>query len=100
MDTEYSTALASLRSDPLDPVALETLNQLHPGNGSGVDPDVLGAALTAARAWHEEHGDVALCVQLLDVVLAWTTPGPHRADLLVVKARLLAHELMRWEPAR
>jgi len=56
MDTEYSTALATLKSDPCDLAALATLNKLHPGNGTGVDREVLGTALGAARAWHESTG--------------------------------------------
>src|SRR4051812_4844774 len=100
METEYSTALATLKSDPVNPSALEVLTNLHPGNGSGVDRETLSAALAAARGWHSEHGDAALVVQLLDVELSWTPGGAYRADLLVDKARLLDQELLHFEEAR
>lgn len=100
METEYSTALDTLKSDPANPGALEVLTKLHPGNGTGVDRDALGAVLAQARAWHEEHGDVVLCVQLIDIELGWTPPSAARAELLTQKARLLHQELMRTEDAR
>src|SRR5690349_2438014 len=100
MDTEYSTALDTLRSDPANPRALEVLTKLHPGNGTGLDRDQLGAILAQARAWHEERGDVALCVQLIDIELGWTPAGPARGELLAQKARILHHDLARTADAR
>jgi tetratricopeptide (TPR) repeat protein len=100
MDTEYSTALDTLKSDPANPSALEVLTKLHPGNGTGLDRDALGAILAQARAWHEERGDVALCVQLIDIELGWTPNGSARAELLTQRARLLHQELAQTELAR
>src|SRR5580765_5748841 len=99
MDTEYSTALDTLRSDPANPRALEVLTKLHPGNGSGLDREGLGAILAQARAWHEERGDVALCVQLIDIELGWTPEGAARAELLTQKARILHNDLVQTAEA-
>jgi tetratricopeptide (TPR) repeat protein len=100
METEYSTALDTLKSDPANPSALEVLTKLHPGNGTGLDRDQLGAILAQARAWHEERGDVVLCVQLIDIELGWTPSGSARAELLTQKARLLHNELVHTADAR
>lgn len=100
METDLSSAFATLKSDPQDRAALAALANLHPGNGAGVDRETLAGTFAAARAWHEERGDVELCVQLVDLELGWTPTGPTRAELLVQKARLLHNELLRWEAAR
>src|SRR4051812_203120 len=100
METEYSTALDTLKSDPANPRALEVLTKLHPGNGTGLDRDQLGALLAQARAWHEERGDVALCVQMIEIELGWTPAGPARGELLAQKARLLHQELAHTAEAR
>jgi tetratricopeptide (TPR) repeat protein len=100
MHTEFSTALASLKSDPANPRALDTLTQLHPGNGAGGDHEATAAALLEARNWHAGQGDVELCVQFLDIQLAWTPSGATRVELLAEKARLLHYELLRSIEAR
>jgi tetratricopeptide (TPR) repeat protein len=100
METEYSTALDTLKSDPANPSALEVLTKLHPGNGTGLDGDALGAILAQARAWHEERGDIVLCVQLIDIELGWTPAGSARGELLTQKARLLHNELVHSADAR
>ncbi len=100
METEFSTALDTLKTDPGNPQALEAIARLHPGNGAGVDREAAAEALSAARSWHAQRGEVQLCVQLLDAELAWTPTGAARADLLVERALLLHQELLRWEPAR
>jgi tetratricopeptide (TPR) repeat protein len=95
MTTDVSSALETLQLDPDNNQALKALAALHPGNGSGVDRDALAHALTDARRWHRERGDFELCVQLIDLELAWTTEPARRADLLHEKARILSDELLR-----
>src|SRR3954465_10231670 len=100
METDISNALATLQIDPDNAQALTALRKLHPHNGSGVDPATLARALTDARRWHRERGDFELCVQLIDLELAWTTDPERRADLLPEKGRLLSDELLRDDAAQ
>ncbi len=100
METDISTALATLQIDPDNASALSALRGLKPGNGAGVDPDSLARALADARRWHRERGDFDLCLQLIDLELPWTTDKSRRADLLHEKGRILADELLRDEDAR
>src|SRR3569623_1506911 len=100
METDISTALATLQIDPDTTQALGALKRIRPANGSGVDPDALGRALTDARRWHRERGDFDLCVQLIDLELPWITDPARRANLLHEKGRLLADELLSEEAAQ
>ena len=77
MTTDVSTALATLQLDPDNKQALKALAGVHPGNGSGVDREALAKALTDARRWHRERGDFKLCIQLIDLELAWTMERPR-----------------------
>src|SRR5262252_5685616 len=95
MTTDVSNALATLQLDPDNSQALKALAALHPGNGAGVDPATLARALTDARRWHRERGDFELCLQLIDLELAWTSDPSRRADLLHEKGKLLSDELLR-----
>ena len=95
MTTDVSSALETLQLDPDNKQALNALASLHPGNGSGVDRAALAHALTDARRFHRERGDIELCVQLIDLELAWTVEAPKRADLLHEKGRILSDELLR-----
>jgi golgin subfamily B member 1 len=97
MNIDVSTALATLQLDPDDTQALKALVALHPGNGAGVDPEALSHALSDARRWHRERGDFELCLQLIDLELAWTKEAPRRADLLHEKGRILSDELLRGD---
>jgi tetratricopeptide (TPR) repeat protein len=94
METDISTALATLQLDPDNAHALGALKGVRPGNGSGVDPATLARALADSRRWHRERGDFQLCIQLLDLELPWTTDPARRADLLHEKGRILADELL------
>ena len=85
METDISTALATLQIDPDNAHALNALKGLRPGNGAGIDPVVLARALADARRWHRERGDFELWVQLIDLELPWTTDKAKRADLLARK---------------
>src|SRR3569623_749393 len=100
METDISTALATLQIDPDNTQALGAWKRIRPANGSGVDPDALGRALTDARRWHRERGDFELCVQLIDLELPWLTDPARRANLLHEKGRLLADELLSEEAAQ
>ena len=100
METDISTALATLQIDPDNTHALGALKRIRPANGSGVDPDALGRALTDARRWHRERGDFELCVQLIDLELPWVSEPVRRANLLHEKGRLLADELLSEEAAQ
>ena len=100
METDISTALATLQIDPDNTQALGALKRIHPANGSGVDPEALGRALTDARRWHRERGDFDLCVQLIDLELPWVAEPVRRANLLHEKGRLLADELLSEEAAQ
>ena len=100
METDISTALATLQIDPDNTQALGALKRIRPANGSGVDPEALGRALTDARRWHRERGDFELCVQLIDLELPWLTDPARRANLLHEKGRLLADELLSEEAAQ
>ncbi len=95
MTTDVSSALETLQLDPDNKQALSALASLHPGNGSGVDRVALAHALTDARRFHRERGDFELCLQLIDLELAWTIEAPKRADLLHEKGRILSDELLR-----
>src|SRR6266404_1301041 len=95
MTTDVSTALATLQLDPDNSQALKALAAVHPGNGSGVDREELAKALSDARRFHRERGDFELCVQLMDLELAWTLDRPRRVDLLHEKGRILSDELLR-----
>ena len=95
MTTDVSSALETLQLDPDNKQALSALAALHPGNGSGVDPAALAHALTDARRFHRERGDFELCVQLIDLELAWTIDAGKRADLLHEKGRILSDEILR-----
>jgi tetratricopeptide (TPR) repeat protein len=97
MTNEVSEALATLQLHPDDTQALKALAALHPGNGAGIDAEVLSKALSDARRWHRERADFELCIQLIDLELAWTTAPARRADLLHEKGRLLSDELLRDE---
>src|SRR3569623_183849 len=100
METDISTALATLQIDPDNTQALGALKRIRPANGSGVAPEALGRALTDARRWHRERGDFELCVQLIELVLPWLTDPARRANLLHEKGRLLADELLSEEAAQ
>src|SRR4051794_24497683 len=95
MATDVSSALETLQLDPDNKQALSALASLHPGNGSGVDRAALAHALTDARRFHRERGDFELCLQLIDLELAWTIEAPTRAGLLHEKGRILSDELLR-----
>ena len=95
MTTDVSSALETLQLDPDNKQALSALAALHPGNGSGVDRAALAHALTDARRFHRERGDFELCVQLIDLELAWTIDAGKRADLLHEKGRILSDEILR-----
>ena len=95
MTTDVSSALETLQLDPDNKQALSALAALHPGNGSGVDRAALAHALTDARRFHRERGDFELCVQLIDLELAWTIEPGKRADLLHEKGRILSDEILR-----
>src|SRR6188768_550276 len=97
MTTDVSAALATLQLPPEDSQALKALAALHPGNGAGIDADVLSKALSDARRFHRERGDYELVVSLIDLELAWTTEAARRADLLHEKGRVLSDELLRDE---
>ena len=97
MSTDVQEALATLQLHPDDTQALRALQALHPGNGAGVDPEVLSKALSDARRWHRERGDFELCISLIDLELAWTKEAERRGDLLHEKGRLLSDELLRDE---
>jgi tetratricopeptide (TPR) repeat protein len=97
MNIDVSTALANLQLDPDNAQALKALSGLKPGNGAGVDPEALAKALADARRWHRERGDFELCLQLIDLELAWIKEASRRADLLHEKGRLLSDELLRGE---
>jgi len=100
METDISTALATLQIDPDNTHALGALKRIRPANGSGVDPEALARALADARRWHRERGDFELCVQLIDLELPWATEPARRANLLHEKGRLLADELLSDEAAQ
>jgi tetratricopeptide (TPR) repeat protein len=97
MSIDVQEALATLQLHPDDTQALRALQALHPGNGAGVDPEVLSKALSDARRWHRERGDFELCISLIDLELAWTKDADRRGDLLHEKGRLLSDELLRDE---
>ena len=97
METDISTALATLQLDPDNAHALGALKGVRPGNGSGVDSAALARALTDARRWHRERGDFQLCVQLIDLELPWAPDAARRADLLHEKGRILADDLLSAE---
>src|SRR5690349_16394013 len=97
MTTDVSAALATLQLHPDDSQALKALSALHPGNGAGIEADVLSKALSDARRFHRERGDYDLVVSLIDLELAWTTASARRADLLHEKGRVLSDELLRDE---
>ncbi|HEY2903547.1 MAG TPA: hypothetical protein VGL59_23385, partial [Polyangia bacterium] len=95
MTTDVSTALATLQLDPDNSQALKALAAVHPGNGSGIERDDLSKELSDARRFHRERSDFELCLQLIDLELAWTTDRTRRADLLHEKGRILSDELLR-----
>jgi tetratricopeptide (TPR) repeat protein len=95
MTTTVSTALAALQLRPDDTQALQVLKGVHPGNGAGLDAEALAKALSDARRWHRERADFELCLELIDLELAFTTVHARRADLLHEKGRLLFDELLR-----
>jgi tetratricopeptide (TPR) repeat protein len=97
MTTDVTAALATLQLHPEDSGALKALAAIHPGNGAGVDADVLSNALSDARRFHRERGDFELVASLIDLELAWTTDAGRRADLLHEKGRVLSDELLRDE---
>src|SRR4030095_8836208 len=97
MTTDVTAALATLQLHPEDSGALKALAALHPGNGAGIDADVLSTALSDARRFHRARGDFALVGSLIVLELAWTTDGARRADLLHEKGRVLSDELPRDE---
>ncbi|HMF44436.1 MAG TPA: hypothetical protein VKQ32_27370, partial [Polyangia bacterium] len=97
MTTDVTAALATLQLHPEDSGALKALAALHPGNGAGIDADVLSKALSDARRFHRERGDFELVASLIDLELAWTTEASRRADLLHEKGRVLSDELLRDE---
>src|SRR4029078_1646215 len=97
MTTDVTAALATLQLHPEDSQALKALAALHPGNGAGIEADVLSKALSDARRFHRERGGYDLVVSLIDLELAWTTTAPRRAALLHEKGRVLSDELLRDE---
>src|SRR4029078_3597623 len=100
MTTDVTAALATLQLHPEDSQALKALAALHPGNGAGIDADVLSKALSDARRFHRERGDYDLVVSLIDLELARTTGAPRRADLLHEKGRVLSDDLLRDAPGQ
>jgi len=100
METDISTALATLQIDPDNAQALTALKKLRPSNGSGVDPAALARALTDARRWHRERGDFELCVELIELELPWASDKARRAELLHEKGRVLADELLSEDEAQ
>src|SRR4029078_9147700 len=97
MTTDVSAALATRQLHTEDSQALKALAALHPGNGAGIDADVLSKALSDARRFHRERGDYDLVVSRSDLELAGTTLAPRRADLLHEKGLVLSDELLRDE---
>ena len=97
MDTEVSSALSTLELDPRNKDARAAISR-HTETGE-VDRDKLASALSAARAFHAERGNVELLLELCDRELAVLTDKRARADLLAEKARLLFHEFARAELA-
>ncbi|HXJ20416.1 MAG TPA: tetratricopeptide repeat protein [Polyangia bacterium] len=97
MTTTVSTALAALQLRPDDSQALQVLKGVHPGNGAGLDAEALAKALSDARRWHRERADFELCLELIDLELAFTTLPARRADLFHEKGRLLFDDLLRDE---
>jgi golgin subfamily B member 1 len=97
MDTEVSSALSTLELDPRNKDARAAITR-HTETGK-IDRDKLASALSAARTYHAERGNVELCLELLDQELAVTTDKRPRADLLAEKARLLFHEFARADQA-
>jgi tetratricopeptide (TPR) repeat protein len=97
MNIDVSNALATLQLEPDNTQALKALQGLHPGNGAGVEPEALAKALGDARRFHRERGDFDLCLQLIDLELAWVAEASRRADLLHEKGRLLSDELLLGE---
>ena len=75
MTTDVSAALATLQLHPEDSQALKALAAVHPGNGAGIDADVLSKALSDARRFHRERGDYEL-VRLAASISSW--PGRPR----------------------
>ena len=75
MTTDVSAALATLQLHPEDSQALKALAALHPGNGAGIDAEVLSNALSDARRFHRERGDFELC-RLSSSISSW--PGRPR----------------------
>ena len=94
MTTDVSAALATLQLHPEDSQALKALAAVHPGNGAGIDADVLSKALSDARRFHRERGDYELCVSLIDLELAWTTAAMEFA----IANLLLAGSLELLQP--
>ena len=98
MTTDVSAALATLQLHPDDSQALKALAALHPGNGAGIDADVLSKALSDARRFHRERGDYELCHLAHRSRAGLDDRAPaRRADLLHEKGRLLSDELLRDE---
>jgi tetratricopeptide (TPR) repeat protein len=95
MTHDVSAVLATLQLHPDDSQALSALKALKPGNGAGIDAEALSKALSDARRFHRERADFELCIQLIDLELAWTTAAQRRADLLHEKGRALSDELLR-----
>ena len=67
MTTDVSAALATLQLHPEDSQALKALAAVHPGNGAGIDADVLSQALSDARRFHRERGDYELVIDMCAV---------------------------------
>ena len=99
MNNDLSTALATLRSDPEDSQALAELARLQPGDATATERDAVQVALAAERAWHTDRENVEVCLQLLDLELAWAQDPVRRATLFVEKSRLLHREMCRWDAA-
>ncbi|HVZ72172.1 MAG TPA: tetratricopeptide repeat protein [Polyangia bacterium] len=98
MNTDVSTALATLQLDPDDARALETLAAASAAGGTAdLDVAALSNALGDARRWHRERGAFELTLRLIDLELPWISDATRRADLLHEKGRLLSDDLLRGD---
>jgi hypothetical protein len=96
MTTDVSAALATLQLHPEDSQALKALAAIHPGNGAGIDADVLSKALSDARRFHRERATTS-----------WSSPDRSRAGVerrrprprrpAAREGRVLSDELLRDE---
>jgi len=104
MNNDTAAALSTLRLDPEDAKARETLSQtLSTSALAGLDEVAsveLAKVLAAERAFQAEANQPALCLLLLDAELALARKPAACADLWVDKARLLLGDLWQRDAAR